>query len=76
MADRPSYVCTSPTSKAPPSGCGKPLTSPDLTAQYWGHGNVSDWQPGSPWEHRRVDGSGIADVIGTVLESAPRRGWP
>ena len=45
------------------------LTDPDLTAQYWGHSNVSDWQVGSPWEHRRTDGSGTADVVGEVLES-------
>ncbi len=50
------------------------LTSADLTAQYWGHRNVSDWQPGSSWQHVRTDDSGIADVIGTVLESnRPRR---
>ena len=50
------------------------LTDPDLTARYWAHSNVSDWHVGSRWEHQRVDGSGIADVIGTVLESErPRR---
>jgi uncharacterized protein YndB with AHSA1/START domain/DNA-binding transcriptional ArsR family regulator len=47
------------------------LTSADLTARFWGHSNVSDWQPGSAWEHRRVDGSGIVDVAGTVLEAQP-----
>ncbi len=47
------------------------LTDADLTTRYWGHANVSDWQPGSPWEHRRVDGSGAIDVTGTVLESEP-----
>lgn len=47
------------------------LTDADLTAEYWGHSNVSDWQTGSLWEHRRVDGSNIADVVGTVLESTP-----
>lgn len=45
------------------------LTDADLTAEYWGHRNVSDWQPGSPWEHQRTDGSGVADVAGTVVES-------
>ena len=40
------------------------LTDSDLTAQYWGHSNVSDWRPGSRWEHQRTDGSGIADVVG------------
>jgi uncharacterized protein YndB with AHSA1/START domain/DNA-binding transcriptional ArsR family regulator len=49
------------------------LTDADLTAEYWGHSNVSDWQVGSTWEHRRTDGSGIADVVGTVLESEPPR---
>ena len=47
------------------------LTDADLTARYWGHANVSDWQPGSAWEHRRVDGSGRVDVVGRVLEAEP-----
>ncbi|MFD4196019.1 MULTISPECIES: ArsR/SmtB family transcription factor [Amycolatopsis] len=47
------------------------LTDADLTARYWGHANISDWQPGSVWEHRRVDGSGAVDVVGKVLESEP-----
>ena len=45
------------------------LTDADLTARYWGHRNESDWQEGSTWEHLRTDGSGIADVVGTVLEA-------
>jgi uncharacterized protein YndB with AHSA1/START domain/DNA-binding transcriptional ArsR family regulator len=45
------------------------LTDADLTARYWGHANVSDWQPGSAWEHRRADGSGKIDVVGRVLEA-------
>lgn len=49
------------------------LTDADLTAEYWGHSNVSDWQAGSHWEHLRTDGSGIADVTGTVLETLPPR---
>ena len=49
------------------------LTDADLTAEYWGHSNVSDWQVGSTWEHRRTDGSGIADVVGKVLVSEPPR---
>ncbi|MGX1806040.1 ArsR/SmtB family transcription factor [Nocardia sp. NPDC055321] len=49
----------------------KALTDADLTAQYWGHANVSDWQQGSTWEHRRVDGTDKVDVIGKVLETDP-----
>jgi len=44
------------------------LTDADLTARYWGHANVSDWQPGSTWEQRRVDGSGL---VGRVIEAEP-----
>ncbi len=47
------------------------LTDADLTPRYWGHSNQSDWQPGSEWRHVRTDGSGIADVIGTVIEAVP-----
>lgn len=50
------------------------LTDADLTARYWGHANISDWQPGSRWEHRRVDGSAAVDVVGEVREAqAPTR---
>ena len=47
------------------------LTDADLTARFWGHANVSDWQPGSTWEHRRADGSGIVDVVGQVIRTEP-----
>ncbi len=47
------------------------LTDADLTTAYWGHANVSDWQVGSTWEHRRADGSGVVDETGTVLEVDP-----
>jgi uncharacterized protein YndB with AHSA1/START domain/DNA-binding transcriptional ArsR family regulator len=47
------------------------LTDADLTARYWGHANVSDWQPGSRWEHRRVDGTDAVDVTGRVIEAEP-----
>ena len=46
------------------------LTDAEVSGRYWGHHNVSDWQVGSTWEHQRTDGSGIADVVGTVVESA------
>jgi uncharacterized protein YndB with AHSA1/START domain/DNA-binding transcriptional ArsR family regulator len=72
MADRPCYVYVTYI-ESTPERVWEALTDPSLSGQYWGHSNVSDWQPGSRWEHRRVDGSGIADVVGTVLESAPPR---
>ena len=72
MADWPSYVYVTYIASSP-ERVWEALTDPDLTARYWGHSNVSDWQAGSPWEHRRTDGTGIADVAGTVLESVPPR---
>lgn len=48
------------------------LTDADLTAAYWDHRNVSDWQAGSRWEHQRIDGTGN-DIDGRVLESDPPR---
>jgi uncharacterized protein YndB with AHSA1/START domain len=68
MTDRPTYVYVTYIESSP-ERVWDALTDADLTAEYWGHSNVSDWQAGSSWEHRRADGSGIADVIGTVLES-------
>jgi uncharacterized protein YndB with AHSA1/START domain/DNA-binding transcriptional ArsR family regulator len=72
MAGRPRYVYITYIESSP-ERVWEALTDPNLTAEYWGHSNVSDWQAGSPWEHRRVDGSGIADVMGTVIEAAPPR---
>jgi len=72
MTDRPDYVYVTYI-ESTPERVWEALTDADLTAAYWGHSNVSDWEPGSPWEHRRTDGSGIADVTGTVLESVPPR---
>lgn len=70
VTDRPTYVYVTYI-ESTPDRVWEALTDPDLTAQYWGHSNVSDWQAGSRWEHRRVDGSEIADVIGSVLEADP-----
>jgi uncharacterized protein YndB with AHSA1/START domain/DNA-binding transcriptional ArsR family regulator len=72
MDERPSYVYVTYI-KSSPERVWEALTDAKLTAEYWGHSNVSDWRVGSPWEHMRVDGSGIADVIGTVQESVPPR---
>jgi len=72
-ATRPAFVYVTYI-QATPEKVWHALTDPGLTAQYWGHANLSDdWQPGSAWEHQRTDGSGIADVTGTVLEADPPR---
>lgn len=56
-----------------PETVWKALLDGEFTRQYWDHENVSDWQPGSPWEHRRVDASRTVDLLGEVLEAEPPR---
>jgi uncharacterized protein YndB with AHSA1/START domain/DNA-binding transcriptional ArsR family regulator len=69
MTEKPSFVYVTYI-ESTPDRVWDALTDPDLSAQYWGHSNVSeDWQPGSRWEHVRTDGSGVADVTGEVVES-------
>jgi uncharacterized protein YndB with AHSA1/START domain/DNA-binding transcriptional ArsR family regulator len=70
MPDKPVYVYVTYI-QATPERVWEALTDADLTARYWGHRNVSDWQPGSTWQHVRTDGSGIADITGTVVEALP-----
>lgn len=50
------------------------LLKPEFTRKYWGQDNVSDWKPGSNWEHRKQDGSNEVLILGKVVEfDAPRR---
>ena len=69
--DRIAGFCVCELHRQQPGAGLEALTDAVQSAAYWGHSNVSDWQEGSPWEHRRTDGSGTADVVGTVLESRP-----
>jgi uncharacterized protein YndB with AHSA1/START domain/DNA-binding transcriptional ArsR family regulator len=73
MTDKPTFVYVTYI-ESTPERVWNALTDADLTAEYWGHSNVSDWQVGSKWEHQRTDGTGIADAVGEVVESvAPKR---
>jgi len=59
--------------RSTPDKVFKALTDPEITRQYWGHNNVSDWKPGSSWEHRRTS-NGNVDIVGQVVEAkAPNR---
>ena len=62
------YICTTPEK------LWKALTDGELTRQYWGRRiNKSDWNPGSPWEHRDCDDPKLLDIVGKVVESQPPR---
>jgi uncharacterized protein YndB with AHSA1/START domain len=47
------------------------LTDGEITRQYWGGEQVSDWKPGSRWEHRRNGPERKVAMVGTVIESDP-----
>ena len=47
------------------------ITKPDLAKRYWGHENVSDWNPGSKWEHIRDNEERTVDLVGKVVEVSP-----
>ncbi|KFN41339.1 hypothetical protein N789_05550 [Arenimonas oryziterrae DSM 21050 = YC6267] len=54
------------------------ITDTEITRQYWvdpkagcSRVNVSDWQPGSRWEHQRIDEAHTVDILGKVIESTP-----
>ncbi len=76
MADRPSYVYVTYIESSP-ERVWDALTDPRPDRRSTGATATSPTgTAGRRWEHRRVDGSGIADVVGTVLESdaaAPAR---
>jgi uncharacterized protein YndB with AHSA1/START domain len=58
------YIATTPEK------LWKALLDGEITSQYWGHKNVSDWKPGSRWEHRRVDNDKL-QIAGKVIEFTP-----
>ncbi|MET4633544.1 SRPBCC family protein [Kaistia defluvii] len=47
------------------------ITKPEIARRYWGHENVSDWQPGSEWQHVRADAERTVQLIGKVVEVTP-----
>ena len=46
------------------------LLKPEFTRQYWLHDNVSDWKPGSGWEHKSHE-TGEVQLVGKVVEVEP-----
>jgi uncharacterized protein YndB with AHSA1/START domain len=58
---------------ATPEKVWKALLDGEMTKQYWGRENVSDWKAGSKWEHRAFDAARTVALVGEVLESVPPR---
>jgi uncharacterized protein YndB with AHSA1/START domain len=49
------------------------LIKGEFTRKYWGHENISDWKPGSVWEHQDPGNSNAARIVGKVVEFNPPR---
>jgi uncharacterized protein YndB with AHSA1/START domain len=77
---KPSFVYVTYIATTPEK-VWRALVDTDVTRQYWldpssdspAHVNVSDWKPGSQWEHQRVDETRTVDMVGKVVESTPPR---
>src|SRR5262249_56735400 len=46
------------------------IVQPEFARQYWFHENISDWKPGSKWEHRDPT-TGEVKITGKVVECDP-----
>lgn len=76
---KPDYVYVTYIATTPEK-VWRALIETDLMRTWWvdpaagcARVNVSDWKPGSRWEHRRADDSGTVDIAGTVVETTPPR---
>lgn len=70
--DKPQFVYVTYIATTPEK-LWNALIDPEMTSKYWQAVNESDWQPGSPWEHRRSDEERTLLLVGRVLESSPPR---
>ena len=57
--------------RATPEKVFEAITTPEIARRYWGHENVSDWQPGSDWQHIRANEARTVELVGKVVEVTP-----
>jgi uncharacterized protein YndB with AHSA1/START domain len=57
--------------RSTPAKVFEAITRPEIARRYWGHENVSDWKPGSPWQHVRANDERPVELVGQVVEIAP-----
>jgi uncharacterized protein YndB with AHSA1/START domain len=70
--EKPQFVYVTYISSSPEK-VWNALLDGRMTAKYWQHENVSDWKPGSRWEHRAFDKDRTLRLVGRVVESSPPR---
>jgi uncharacterized protein YndB with AHSA1/START domain len=47
------------------------ISQPEVARRYWGHENISNWKPGSDWQHVRANEQRTVNVVGKVVEAVP-----
>jgi uncharacterized protein YndB with AHSA1/START domain len=75
---KPSFVYVTYIATTPEK-VWRALVDTDVMHKYWAgpnpdgpaRENVSDWKPGSRWEHRRLDDARTVELVGKVVESTP-----
>ena len=77
MMTKPSFVYVTYIATTPEK-VWQAFVDTDVMRQYWvgaecARVNVSDWKPGSRWEHQRDDDTHAVDIVGKVVESTPPR---
>ena len=70
--DKPVFVYVTYI-ESTPEKVWKALIDVKTTPKYWQHENVSDWNPGSLWEHRDPGEEGHPLIVGKVVEIVPPR---
>jgi uncharacterized protein YndB with AHSA1/START domain len=70
--EKPEFVYVTYISTSPEK-VWKALIDAKMTTKYWQHLNVSDWKPGSRWEHRSAEKDATVHLVGKVVESSPPR---
>lgn len=68
--DRTSFVYVTYI-RSTPQKVFEAIVKPEIARRYWGHENVSDWAPGSPWQHVRADAQRTVQLVGEVVEVTP-----
>src|SRR5437868_15059329 len=75
---KPSFVYVNYIATTPEK-LWRALVDTELMRQYWvgstgcARVNVSDWKPGSRWEHQRDDETRTVDIVGNGVEFTPPR---
>jgi uncharacterized protein YndB with AHSA1/START domain len=77
MMKKPSFVYVTYIATTPEK-VWQAVVDTEVTRRYWADPvegvprvNVSDWKPGSRWEHQRTDEARTVDIVGKVVESKP-----